>query len=49
MLNHIKAAKTSLWNNAWSEVFDFTPKKDGDDLHWKIAHKLTDTYATTSS
>jgi hypothetical protein len=32
----MQAAKLSLWNNKWSEVFDFTGAKEGDDLHFTV-------------
>lgn len=36
----MKAAKLSLWNNKWSDVFDFTPTKEGDEAHFNIKPQL---------
>ena len=36
----MKQAKLSYWNNKWSDVFDFTPQKEGDDLHYSLKHEL---------
>jgi hypothetical protein len=32
----MKAAKLSLWNNKWSDVFDFTPTKEGEAAHFNL-------------
>lgn len=36
----MQAAKLSLWNNKWSEVFDFTAGKGSDDVHFTIKSQL---------
>jgi hypothetical protein len=36
----MKQAKLSYWNNKWSDVFDFTPQKEGDDVHYSLKHEL---------
>ena len=46
----MKEAKLSIWQNKWSEVYDFTPQKDDEDsLHWIISNKLTDNFCPTFS
>lgn len=32
VLSHLKLARLSLWNNKWSEVFDFSAK--GEEEHY---------------
>ena len=36
----MQVAKLSFWNNKWSDVFDFTPVKEGDDVHFTVKHQL---------
>lgn len=40
----MKDAKISLWNNKWSDVYDFTAQKDSDDIHYSIKNNLVDCY-----
>lgn len=36
----MRSAKLSMWNNKWSEVFDFTAGKGSDEVHYTIKNQL---------
>lgn len=36
LMPQMAAAKLSMWNNKWSEVFDFTAPKEGDATHFTV-------------
>lgn len=42
LLSHLMKAKISLWNNKWTEVYDFTPHKTADDgtPNWTVVPDL---------
>lgn len=48
LAQHMTAAKLSIWNNKWSEVYDFTPSSAGNhhnSSNWKsLPYGTTSTY-----
>ena len=50
MMAQIKEAKLSIWQNKWSEVYDFTPNKDEEEAkNWSLSNKLTQTFSPSFS
>jgi hypothetical protein len=41
----MRDAKLSVWNNKWTEIFDFTPKKSG--LNYKINKEIVHEFVTS--
>lgn len=48
MVNQMKGAKISYWNNKWNEIYDFTPNKVvTKGLNYSISLEPSSGFATS--
>ena len=46
MVEQMKAAKLSMWNNKWTDIFDFTPAKGGKTMNHTIHDEINPNFVT---